>query len=107
MDTLSFQTGDWKLSGTLNYLDTGESGSEEAGKLDSRMTSAMLSANLRAQTFRLGYQYNAGDSALPFIHDTDLPRWLTPCRCCVSTARRSDHGRPVTTWILLRWVCRG
>jgi outer membrane porin, OprD family. len=37
------------------------------------MTSAMLSANLRAQTFRLGYQYNAGDSALPFIHDTDLP----------------------------------
>lgn len=71
--TQSFQAGDWKLSGTLNYLDTGESGSEKAGKLDSRMTSGMLSANLRAQTFRLGYQYNAGDSALPFIHDTDLP----------------------------------
>lgn len=22
---------------------------------------------------RLGYQYNAGDSALPFLHDTDAP----------------------------------
>ncbi|MNG91078.1 Porin-like protein NicP precursor [compost metagenome] len=65
--------GDWNLSGTLNYLDSGESGAEKAGKLDSRMTSTMLSANLKAQTFRVGYQYNAGDSALPFIHDTDLP----------------------------------
>ncbi|MDR0280776.1 MAG: OprD family porin [Paucimonas sp.] len=65
--------GDWNLSGTLNYLDTGESGAEKAGKLDSRMTSGMVSANLGPQTFRLGYQYNAGDSALPFIHDTDLP----------------------------------
>ncbi|MEN4826774.1 OprD family porin [Pseudomonas sp. P39-UII1] len=71
--THAVKAGDWNLSGTLNYLDSSESGSERAGKLDSRMTSAMLSANLRAQTFRIGYQYNAGDSALPFIHDTDLP----------------------------------
>lgn len=71
--THTHKAGDWNLSGTLNYLDTGESGAEQAGKLDSRMTSGMLSANLRAQTFRIGYQYNAGDSALPFIHDTDLP----------------------------------
>jgi hypothetical protein len=71
--THTHKAGEWNLSGTLNYLDTGESGAEQAGKLDSRMTSGMLSANLRAQTFRIGYQYNAGDSALPFIHDTDLP----------------------------------
>jgi len=71
--THAVKAGDWNLSGTLNYLDSSESGSERAGKLDSRMTSAMLSANLKAQTFRIGYQYNAGDSALPFIHDTDLP----------------------------------
>jgi hypothetical protein len=67
------KAGEWNLSGTLNYLDTGESGAEQAGKLDSRMSSGMLTANLHAQTFRIGYQYNAGDSALPFINDTDLP----------------------------------
>jgi hypothetical protein len=67
------KAGEWNLSGTLNYLDTGESGAEQAGKLDSRMSSGMLTANLHTQTFRIGYQYNAGDSALPFINDTDLP----------------------------------
>lgn len=71
--THTIKAGNWNLAGTINYLDTGESGSEKAGQLDSRMSSAMLSANLKAQTFRIGYQYNAGDSALPFIHDTDLP----------------------------------
>lgn len=71
--THTHKAGEWNLSGTLNYIDTGESGAEQAGKLDSRMTSGMLSANLHAQTFRIGYQYNAGDSALLFIHDTDLP----------------------------------
>ncbi|MFS2092959.1 OprD family porin [Pseudomonas sp. Pseusp11] len=71
--THTHKVGEWNLSGTLNYLDTGESGAEKAGNLDSRMTSAMLSANLKAQTFRIGYQYNAGESTLPFIHDTDLP----------------------------------
>ncbi|KQQ64965.1 porin [Pseudomonas sp. Leaf127] len=71
--TLSQSLGNWKLGAQLNYLYTRETGDELAGKLDSRMPSLMLSANLGAQTFRFGYQYNAGDSALPFLHDTDLP----------------------------------
>lgn len=71
--TLSQPLGDWKLGAVLNYLSTHETGEELAGKLDSRMPSAMLSANLGPQTLRLGFQYNAGDSALPFLHDTDLP----------------------------------
>lgn len=65
--------GEWTLGGTLNYLDTGESGSAMAGNLDSRMVSGIVSAGHGPHTFRVGYQYNAGDSALPFIHDTDLP----------------------------------
>ncbi|BAP43238.1 outer membrane porin [Pseudomonas sp. StFLB209] len=71
--TLNKQLGDWKLGAQLNYMYTREAGEEMAGKLDSRMPSAMLSAGLGPQTFRLGYQYNAGGSALPFMHDTDLP----------------------------------
>ncbi|OLU16717.1 porin [Pseudomonas sp. PA1(2017)] len=65
--------GDWTLGGTLNYLDTSESGSALAGNLDSRMVSGIVSAAHGPHTFRVGYQYNAGSSALPFIHDTDLP----------------------------------
>ncbi|MCU1785311.1 OprD family porin [Pseudomonas sp. 13B_2.1_Bac1] len=71
--THSLPLGGWTLSGTLNYLDSSESGVAKAGKLDSRMSSTLLSANYGPQTFRAGYQYNAGDSALPFLHDTDLP----------------------------------
>lgn len=65
--------GRWRLGGTLNYLDSEESGSALAGNLDSRMTSGLLSAAYGFQKVTLGYQYNAGDSALPFLHDTDLP----------------------------------
>jgi hypothetical protein len=65
--------GRWRLGGTLNYLDSEESGSALAGNLDSRMTSGLLSAAYGFQKVTLGYQHNAGDSALPFLHDTDLP----------------------------------
>ncbi|WP_273825590.1 OprD family porin [Pseudomonas asplenii] len=65
--------GSWRLSGTLNYLDSSESGQARAGVLDSRMTSGLLSAAYGFQKVTMGYQFNAGDSALPFLHDTDLP----------------------------------
>lgn len=65
--------GRWRLSGTLNYLDSNESGAAYAGTLDSRMTSGLLSAAYGFQKVTVGYQYNAGESALPFILDTDLP----------------------------------
>lgn len=65
--------GGWRLSGTLNYLDSGESGAARAGNLDSRMASGLVSAAYGFQKVTMGYQYNAGDSALPFLHDTDLP----------------------------------
>ena len=65
--------GEWTLGGTFNYLHTDESGSALAGDLDSRMMSGIVSAGIGPHTFRVGYQYNAGGSALPFIHDTDLP----------------------------------
>lgn len=65
--------GAWTLGATLNYLASSESGEARAGDLDSRMTSGLFSAGYGMHTLRLGYQYNAGDSALPFLHDTDLP----------------------------------
>lgn len=65
--------GSWRFGGTLNYLDSKESGSALAGNLDSRMTSGLLSAAYGFQKITVGYQNNAGDSALPFLHDTDLP----------------------------------
>lgn len=71
--TLNQPVGAWKLGAVVNYLASSEAGEELAGKLDSRMASTLLSANLGPQTFRFGLQYNAGNSALPFLHDTDLP----------------------------------
>lgn len=71
--TLSQPAGAWQLGAVVNYLASSETGEELAGKLDSRMASILLSAKLGSQTFRFGLQYNAGDSALPFLHDTDLP----------------------------------
>lgn len=71
--TKFLDVGRWRLGGTLNYLESEESGSAVAGNLDSRMTSGLLSAAYGFQKVTLGYQYNAGDSALPFLHDTDLP----------------------------------
>lgn len=65
--------GSWRVGGTLNYLDSKESGSALAGNLDSQMTSGLLSAAYGFQKITVGYQNNAGDSALPFLHDTDLP----------------------------------
>ncbi|NIE73316.1 OprD family porin [Pantoea sp. Ap-967] len=62
----------WRLSTTLNYLDSGESGQALAGNIDSRMSSVYMSLNRGIHTASIGYQYNAGDSALPFIFDTDL-----------------------------------
>lgn len=71
--TKYFDFGGVRLSGTLNYLDSKEDGTARAGDLDSRMTSGLLSVAYGFQKVTLGYQYNAGDSALPFLHDTDLP----------------------------------
>jgi len=65
--------GEWSFGLTLNHLRSSESGSAKAGDLDSRLTSGMASASRGIHTLRLGYQYNAGDSALPFLHDTDAP----------------------------------
>ncbi|MGF6093948.1 OprD family porin [Pseudomonas sp. 18175] len=65
--------GAWRLSGTLNYTDTGEQGSALAGPLDSRLTSALTSAAYGMHKVTLGYQYNAGNNALPFLQETDLP----------------------------------
>ncbi|PRA26199.1 OprD family porin [Pseudomonas poae] len=65
--------GAWRLSGTLNYTDTGEQGSALAGPLDSRLTSVLTSAAYGMHKVTLGYQYNAGNNALPFLQETDLP----------------------------------
>lgn len=65
--------GAWRLSGTLNYTDTSEQGSALTGPLDSRLTSALASAAYGMHKVTVGYQYNAGDSALPFLQETDLP----------------------------------
>jgi len=71
--TKAVDLGPWRLSGTLNYTDTGEQGSAMAGNLDSRLTSTLLSAAYGMHKWTVGYQYNAGDSALPFLQETDLP----------------------------------
>jgi hypothetical protein len=65
--------GSWRLSTTLNYTDTGEQGSAMAGNLDSRLFSGLASATYGIHKWTVGYQYNAGDSALPFLQETDLP----------------------------------
>lgn len=71
--TQKLPLGRWTLGATLNYLDSDEAGAAKAGSLESRMASGMFSAAYGMHTLRLGYQYNAGENALPFLHDTDLP----------------------------------
>jgi outer membrane porin, OprD family len=71
--TANHQIGTWKFGITANYLDSSEAGEKLADNLDSRLISGMLTANYLAHTFRAGWQYNNGDSALPFLLDTDLP----------------------------------
>ncbi|MFF7708812.1 OprD family outer membrane porin [Pseudomonas sp. NPDC007930] len=63
----------WRFSGTLNYTDSGQQGAAMAGKLDSRLASTLASATYGMQKFTLGYQYNAGTSAQPYLQETDLP----------------------------------
>jgi len=63
--------GDWKLGANLAYFDSSDNGRKLAGKIDNNLTSLMLSAGIGAHTFRLGYQDNSGDSAFPFLAETD------------------------------------
>lgn len=63
--------GDWKLGANLAYFDSSDNGRKLAGKIDNNLTSLMLSAGIGAHTFRVGYQHNSGDSAFPFIAETD------------------------------------
>lgn len=62
--------GDWKLNANLAYFDTRDNGSQ-ALDIDHQLTSLMLSAGTGAHTFRLGYQYSDGDTAFPYLTETD------------------------------------
>jgi hypothetical protein len=67
----SRKAGDWVLSAALGYFDSSENGAARGGDIDNGLTTAMLSANYGAQTFRVGYQDNSGDSPFPYLQDAD------------------------------------
>ncbi len=62
--------GDWVLGANLAYFDTGDSGNQPLD-IDHQMKSLMLSAATGAHTFRLGYQHSDGDTAFPYLAETD------------------------------------
>jgi len=62
--------GDWVLGGNLAYFDTRDNGSQ-ALDIDHQLTSLMLSAATGAHTLRLGYQDSDGDTAFPYLAETD------------------------------------
>jgi hypothetical protein len=63
--------GDWKLGANLAYFDSNDNGRNLAGDIDSNLTSVNLWAGYDAHTFRVGYQRNGGDSAFPFLQESD------------------------------------
>jgi hypothetical protein len=67
----SQKAGSWVLSANLGYFDSSEAGAARGGNIDNGLTTALLSANLGAQTFRIGYQNNSGDSPFPYLQDAD------------------------------------
>ncbi|MEH6491237.1 OprD family porin [Halopseudomonas sp.] len=62
--------GDWVLGANLAYFDTGDAGNQPLD-IDHQMKSLMLSAATGAHTFRLGYQHSDGDTAFPYLAETD------------------------------------
>jgi hypothetical protein len=63
--------GRWTLGGNLGYFDSAEAGAQRAGKIDNGLTSVLLSANLGAHTWRVGFQDNRGGSPFPYLQDAD------------------------------------
>lgn len=62
--------GDWKLGANLAWFDTSDDGNQPLD-IDNELTSVTLSAATGAHTFRLGYQYSDGDTAFPYLAETD------------------------------------
>lgn len=62
--------GDWTLGANLAYFDTGDSGSQPLD-IDHQMKSLMLSAATGAHKLWLGYQHSDGDTAFPYLAETD------------------------------------
>jgi len=62
--------GDWMLGANLAYFDTGDNGRQSLD-IDHQMKSLMLSAATGAHTLRLGYQHSDGDTAFPYLAETD------------------------------------
>lgn len=50
-----------------------ETGEKLAGDINSRVSSVLVSASKSGSTFRLSFQDNGGDSATPYIYQTDMP----------------------------------
>ncbi len=63
--------GSWTLGGNFGYFDSSQVGAQRAGKIDNGLTSVLLSANLGAHTWRVGYQDNSGSSPFPYLQDAD------------------------------------
>lgn len=62
--------GDWKLGINLAWFDTSDDGNQPID-IDHQMTSLMLSAATGPHTFRVGYQDSDGDTAFPYLAETD------------------------------------
>lgn len=62
--------GDWKLGANLAWFDTSDDGNQPLD-IDNELTSITLSAATGAHTFRVGYQHSDGDTAFPYLAETD------------------------------------
>ncbi|BDX19726.1 MAG: outer membrane porin, OprD family [Pseudomonadales bacterium] len=62
--------GDWKLGVNLAWFDSGDDGNQPL-KIDHQLTSLTLSAATGPHTFRVGYQDSDGDTAFPYLAETD------------------------------------
>lgn len=59
------------LKADLRYFDSSDNGNQYAGKIDNRALNGMLTYGAGAHSFGLGYQQMQGDSAFPYITDSD------------------------------------
>ncbi|QLF91862.1 OprD family porin [Pseudomonas sp. ABC1] len=67
----SHKLGAGTLSGDLRLIDSRDSGSARAGKVDNRVINAMLTYGLGSHKFGLGFQDMSGDTGFAYLDGSD------------------------------------
>jgi len=63
--------GEWVMTANIGYFKSTDDGLAAAGEIESQLLTSYIIVNRGGHALRIGYQYNSGDSAFPYLQDTD------------------------------------